>query len=210
MPGKKAAKDSRRAQILRAGYDVAGRIGLGQLTVRLVATKARLSTGLVLFYFKTKERLLSGVLSAMLKTPAPPPAASGIARSESSVGRLFSLVRSELKKTVSEPRRVRLFFEYFAKGFRDPSIRAKMRTEFGRYRDAFRPAAAAVLASEPKRFADVSADGLASVAVGVVEGGAVQSAIDPANFDVDEYLAATKGLLEQPGANKAADTSRRA
>jgi TetR/AcrR family transcriptional regulator, transcriptional repressor of bet genes len=209
MPGKNTEKDSRRAQILQAAYDVAARSGLSRLTVRLVAARAKLSTGLVLFYFKTKDRLLGAVLSDMLKAPAPAPAVTGIARNESSVGRLFSLIRSEMKRTVSEPRRVRLFFEYFVKGFRDPAIRAKMRAEFGRYRDAFRPAAAAVLASEPKRFSDVSAGGLAAVAVGVVEGGAVQSAIDPAHFDVDEYLDATKDLLEHPGAKKAPGGARR-
>jgi hypothetical protein len=37
------------------------------------------------------------------------------------------------------------------------------------------------------------------VAVGVVEGFAVQAAIDPRNFDVDEYLDAAKDLLERPG-----------
>jgi len=100
MPGKKAAKDSRRAQILRAGYAVAGRIGLSQLTVRLVAAKARLSTGLVLFYFKTKQRLLSALLSDMLKARTPTRSTPAIARSESSVARLIALIRSEMKRTV--------------------------------------------------------------------------------------------------------------
>jgi hypothetical protein len=104
-----------------------------------------------------------------------------------------------MKRMLSEPRRIRLFFEYTVRGFRDPLIRARMRAELRRYREAFRSAAAAVVAAEPKRFAHVSAAGLAAVAVGVVEGGAMQSVTDPVNFDVDEYLTAAKGLLERPG-----------
>jgi TetR/AcrR family transcriptional repressor of bet genes len=199
VPGRKAAKDSRRGQILRAGYRVATAVGLDRLTVRLVAAKARLSSGLVLFYFKTKERLVSALLGDVLKAGAAPAAAKGVAGRKSPVTRLFSLVRAELKRMLSEPRRVRLFFEYAVRGFRDPLIRARMRAELRRYREAFRPAAKAVVASEPQRFAHVSAAGLAAVAVGVVEGGAMQSVTDPVNFDVDEYLTAAKGLLERPG-----------
>ena len=55
MPGQKASEDERRKQILRAAFDVASRRGLASLTVRLVAAKAGLSTGLVLFHFESKE-----------------------------------------------------------------------------------------------------------------------------------------------------------
>ena len=54
MPGQKASEEARRAQILKAGYEVASRQGLDALTVRLVAHRAKLSTGLVLFHFKKR------------------------------------------------------------------------------------------------------------------------------------------------------------
>lgn len=199
MPGQRAAEDSRRAQILGAGYDVASRVGLDRLTVRLVAANARLSSGLVHFYFKTKERLLTALLSDVLKTTTVLHFTQDIAGVKTPLARLWSLLRREMINVTSEPRRTRLFFEYCVKGLRNPLIRTKMRAELRRYREAFQPAAEAVLASEPERFPHVSAEGLAAVAVGVIEGCAVQSVIDPVNFDVDEYLTAAKGLLEQPG-----------
>lgn len=201
MPGQKAAKDSRRAQILRAGYDVASRVGLDRLTVRLVATRARLSSGLVHFYFKTKERLLTALLRDVLKTTTNLRVTPDIVRIKSPLARLRLLMRREMIRQSSEPRRTRLFLEYCVKAFRHPLSRAEMRAAFRRYREAFRPTAEAVLASEPERFAHVSATGLAAVAVGVIEGCAVQAAIDPKNFDVDAYAATVKGLLEQPGKN---------
>jgi hypothetical protein len=72
-----------------------------------------------------------------------------------------------------------------------------MRRELVRYRDAFRPMAAEVLRAEPDRFVSVTADGLAAVAVSFIKGCAVQSMIDPERFDIDEYLAATQGLVGQ-------------
>lgn len=199
MPGQRAAKESRRAQILRAGYHVAARAGIDRLTMRLVAAKARLSSGLVHFYFKTKDRLLAALLSDVLKTTLVLRVTPDIARIKSPLARLRLLMRREVIRQSSEPRRTRLFLEYCVKGFRHPLIRTKMRAAFQRYREAFRPTAEAVLASEPERFPHVNAEGLAAVAVGVIEGCAVQSAIDPKNFDVDDYLATVNDLLEQPG-----------
>jgi AcrR family transcriptional regulator len=197
MPGQKATRDSRRAQILRAGYHVAARVGIGRLTVRLVASKARLSSGLVLFYFKTKGQLVTAVLGHMLKTSKVGHVTKDIARIKSPLTRLRSLIRRETIRLTNEPRHVQLLIEYWVKGFRDPLIRTRMRAEFRRYREVFRPTVQAVLASEPNRFRHVDPDGLAAVAVGVIKGGAVQSVIDPGHFDVDEYLTAANGLLEQ-------------
>jgi TetR/AcrR family transcriptional regulator, transcriptional repressor of bet genes len=197
--GQREPEDSRRAQILRAGYVVASRVGLDRLTVRLVAAKAQLSSGLVHFYFATKERLLAALLGDVLKTTAVVHEARDTARITSPLARLRALLGREITRLSSHPRRVKLFFEYWVKGFRDPLIRKKMRDEFRRYRTVFRPAAAAVLAAEPDRFPNVNADGLAAVAVGVIEGGAVQALTDPRHFDVKEYVAAAKGLLDEPG-----------
>jgi TetR/AcrR family transcriptional regulator, transcriptional repressor of bet genes len=204
MPGQKAAKDSRRAQIMRAAYHVASRVGLDGLTVRLVATKARMSSGLVHFYFKSKERLLAALLTDVLKASPVLYFKRDVAWIRSPLARLWSLIRREIIRLTSEPRRARLFFEYCVKGLRQPLFRTRMRAEFRRYREAFQPTAEAVLASEPERFPKVSAEGLAAVAVGVIEGCAVQSVIDPVNFDVDEYMTAAKGLLEQPVTTKTA------
>ena len=68
MPGQKASEEARRMQILKAGYEVASRKGLDALTVRLVAHRAKLSTGLVLFHFKTKDQLIIALLDYVLQT----------------------------------------------------------------------------------------------------------------------------------------------
>ena len=203
MPGQRAEKDSRRAQILRAGHGVALRVGLDRLTVRLVAAKAGLSTGLVLFYFKTRERLVAALLGPLLKGTLVRGFTQTLARARSPLARLRTLLRSEMIRLSKEPRAIRLIFEYWVRGFRHPEIRARMRAERRLYGEAFGPAVEAVLAAEPERLRKVSAEGLTAAAVGMVEGYTLQSVTGPEQPDVDEYLTAAKVLLEEPGKSAA-------
>lgn len=197
MPGRKASEATRRDQILKAAYEVAARRGLDGITVRLVAAHAQLSSGLVLFHFKTKDQLIVALLDWLLLTTTVlhiPPAIAGLA---SPLDRLVALLRQEMNRLSREPRRIRLFFEFWVAGGRNAAIGGKMRNELERYREAFRPMAVEVLVAEPERFPRVSADGLAAVAVSFIKGCAVQSMIDPARFDIQDYLLAAEGLLGQ-------------
>jgi AcrR family transcriptional regulator len=197
MPGRRVPQTVRRSQIINAAYQVAAEYGLAGLTVRRVASKAQVSTGLVLFHFQTKDQLIVALLDWLLATTTVLHVGEDIAGIPSPLDRLLALLRQEMDRLSSEPQRIRLFFDFWARSIRDAGIRRKMRRELVRYRDAFRPMAAEVLRAEPDRFARVTADGLAAVAVSFIKGCAVQSMIDPERFDIDEYLAATQGLVGQ-------------
>ena len=197
MPGQKASEETRRTQILKAGYEVASRKGLDALTVRLVAHRAKLSTGLVLFHFKTKDQLIIALLDYVLQTTSVFQVTEEITSIPVPLDRLLALLRREMNRLASEPRLIRLFFDFWAKGFTHALIRTKMQAELDRYREAFRLIAHDVLRAEPERFAGVTPEGLSAVAVSFIKGCAVQSMIDPENFDIEEYLAATNGLLGQ-------------
>jgi TetR/AcrR family transcriptional regulator, transcriptional repressor of bet genes len=197
MPGRKASEEARRLQILKAAFDVASRKGLDELTVRFVAHRAKLSTGLVLFHFKTKDQLIIALLDYVIDTATVLHVAEDITSIPVPMDRLLALLRRDMRRLAGEPRLVRLFFAFWARGFTHPLIRTKMQAELDRYREAFRPIAREVLRAEPERFAGVTPEGLSAVAVSFIKGCAVQSMIDPENFDIEEYLAATNGLLGQ-------------
>jgi TetR/AcrR family transcriptional repressor of bet genes len=197
MPRSRAAEQVRRAQIIKAAYAVAASKGLDGLTVRDVARKAGISTGLVLFHFEAKEQLVVALLDWLLETTTVLHITDDIARIPLPLDRLHALLRTEMNRLSSEPQRIRVFFEFWAKGIRHVKIRSKMRRELDRYREAFRPIAEEVLTSEPERFPYVSADGLAAVAVSFIKGCAVQAMIDSKHFDIQQYLAATQGLVGQ-------------
>lgn len=195
MPGRKASEATRRQQILHAAYTVAINEGLEALTIRTVAQRARLSTGLILFHSQTKDELVLAVLDHLLATTTVLHVTDDIRRIVSPRDRLLALLRREMWRLSSEPRRTRLFFEFWELGLKRRRVRARMRRELDRYREAFRPIAEEVLRAAPARFAGVTADGLAAVSVSFIKGCAVQSMIDPGNLDIDEFITATQGLF---------------
>ena len=207
MPGRKASEGTRRDQIIRAAYDVAARKGLDGLTVRLVATKARLSTGLVLFHYTSKDELVVALLDWLLSTTTVLHIGPEIRAITSPSERLLAVLRQEMDRLSREPGRIRLFFEFWVMGGRHTRIGTKMRAELDRYREAFRPIAQEVLQAEPERFPHVTAEGLAAVAVSFIKGCAVQAMIDPEHFDIQEYLLAAEGLLGQLGPAASAESA---
>jgi AcrR family transcriptional regulator len=195
MPGQRESEDVRRGQIIRAAYQLAERRGLDAVTVRDVAARAGVSHGLVLFHYKTKGQLVLALLDWLLETTAVLHVTEDLAAIVPALDRFLALLGKEMNRLSSEPCRIRLFFEFWAKGIRNADIRARMRRELDRYREAFRPIAEEVLRAEPERFAHVTASGLAAVAVSFIKGCAVQSVVDPDHFDIDEFLAAANALL---------------
>jgi AcrR family transcriptional regulator len=57
--GHSAATDARRVQILRAALEVIADRGFSETRVADVAERAEVSSGLVIYYFKTKDQLLT-------------------------------------------------------------------------------------------------------------------------------------------------------
>jgi AcrR family transcriptional regulator len=203
MPGRRAGEEERKAQILQAAYKVAAQRGLDRLTVRLVASEAGLSTGLVHFHFRSKEELLIALLDWVLETTAVLQVGEEIAAIAAPLDRLLALLRKEMDRLTRDRRRLHVFFDFWVMGLHNSPIRKRMRAELHRYREAFRPMAEEVLAAEPERFPGVTAEGLAAVSVGFIKGCAVQSVIDAEHFDVAAFIAAANGLLAQLEASAA-------
>lgn len=197
MPGKRAAEDVRREQILRAAFEVASRGGIGSLTIRAVAAEAEVSHALVHFHFERKERLVHELLEWLIETTSVLHVSDDIARFPRATDRLHALLQQEMARLSHQPRHTRLFFEFWALGARHESIRARISAELERYRTAFRDIMEELLLAEPATFAGVTADGLAAVAVSWIHGCAVQAMVDPEHFDTDEYLAAVRGMVGQ-------------
>ncbi len=195
VPGKKAPVALRREQILEAAFEVASCLGLGGLTVRAIATEAQVSHGLVHFHFRRKARLVIALLDWVLAGTLTLESYEGTDNDPRAMNRLRSLLSLEMERLSSEPRRLRLFFEYWAIGTRDPAIGDRINVEMERYRASWRVVAEDVLRSDEKGFARVTADGLAAVAVGLVNGCAVQAMIDPDHFDLEEYLEGVSSLI---------------
>ena len=203
MPGTKADEAARREQVLTAAYQLASKRGLAALTIRDVADRAGLSSGLVLFHFGSKERLMLELLEWVLATTTILRVGPEIGAIEPPLDRMLAVLRQEMARLSSEPARIRLFFDFWSAGIWNRPIRVRMQRELDRYREAFLPIATAVLHAEPERFPDVTAEGLSAVAVSFIKGCAVQAMIEP-DLDITDFLAAVVGLIEQKPARGAA------
>ena len=195
MRRKRKPEEARREQILQAAFDVAGRAGIGGLTVRAVAAEAGVSHALVLFHFGRKERLVHGLLDWVIGGTAVLHISEDIARFPHARDRLHALLQQEMSRLSHQPQQTRLFLEFWAMGAREAEIGTQISAELERYRSAFRAIMDELLRSEPAAFAGVTADGLAAVAVSWIHGCAVQAMIDPHHFDTDEYLTAVRGMI---------------
>ncbi|HEX2248981.1 MAG TPA: TetR/AcrR family transcriptional regulator [Gemmatimonadales bacterium] len=197
MPGQKAAEAERREQILKAAYDVAVRRGIDGLTVRAVAARARLSHGLVLFHFKRKDQLGLALLDRVLETTMSLRVPDHISAIPDPRERLLAVFQQELRRLGEEPRRIRLFLEYWARGARNTVIRAKISAGLEGYRAALQRVTEEVLTTDGGRLHRSSPAGVAAIAVSLIIGYPVQALIDRNNFDAREYFAAVQNILGQ-------------
>src|SRR5688572_19558066 len=205
MVGRKASEESRREDILRAAYDVAARQGLEALTLRAVAARADVSHGTVLFHFKRKHELVTGLLERVLYATAVLRIPDAVHRVVRPSDRMHALLRSEMDRLSTDPRHFRLFLEYWTIGVRNATIRQRIRVALEAYRGAFKDLAGEVVNAELSMAPDrayqandpVTVDGVSAVAVSLVHGCALQGVIDPKGFDVQQHFAAAAQMLER-------------
>ena len=195
MPGQKAPEETRRDQILAAAYIVAARRGINGLTVRAVAGQAKLSHGLVLFHFRRRDELVTALLERVLATTFLLATSNDVREIPDANGRFIAAIRQEMDRLAEAPRRVRLFFEYWALGSRHGRVRSKVGAALSEYRAAFRTLAEEALETDRARFTGATPEGLAAVAVSLITGCAVQAMIDPEGFDIAEYRAAAQSVM---------------
>jgi AcrR family transcriptional regulator len=194
MPGTKVAEQQRREQIVRAAWEIATRDGLHAITIRDVAAQAGISPGLVLFHFEAKEKLVQALAEWVVASTTVLHVGPEIQAVADPLERLLILLRQEMRRLTSEPRRIRVFFELWNAGLRERRLGILIQKELARYRQAFKPMVEEALAAEPERFRGVSVDALTAVAVSFIKGVSVQAMIEP-KLDISSYVRAAEALF---------------
>lgn len=206
MPGRKASEENRREDLLRAAYDVAAREGVEALTVRAVAARAGVSHGTVLFHFKRRSDLVATLLDSVLDATAVLRVPESVECLTRPSDRIHALLRAEMDRLSEDPRRFRLFLEYWTLGVRSAPIRRKVSAALDRYRAAFRTVTEAIAEEEweqpPARGGTgpvprATPEGLAAVAVSFIHGCALQAVIDPKGFNIQPHFDAAAHMLDR-------------
>lgn len=191
----------RRGQILSAALAIALREGLEAVTARSVAKEAGLSQGLVFFHFANTEGLMDALIAevteATLAAAEPGTSSDGGATGrpfgEFLADRLMSLDQEDSRRILE------LLVEAWVAGLRMPGARQSVRRAAARYRASLTPMAELAIAAQPRRFAGVTPSALASLALSVVLGTAIQATVDATSFDRAAVRAAVLAVF-QPGA----------
>lgn len=191
-------QEARREQILEAAFRVAARERLDGLTVRQVAREAGLSSGLVFFYFKTKDKLLLELLDWLLDRTIVQRTAERVLSLPTARERFVTRLRLAVEGVARERLQVELFFDYWVRGMRHPEVREKIRAALHQYREVFRPLLEDLLEEEPGLFPGGTPEGLAAVAVSFIEGCSVQAIMEPDGFDVEHFMKSIDSLLLPP------------
>jgi AcrR family transcriptional regulator len=180
--------DNRRSEIIEAASRVAMEQGLGRVTLRNVATEAKISSGLVAFYFTSMEQLqlalLDWLLDMLFVVPVPEAAAVLADGNE----RLLAVVEREVREAGRVRERVGLFLEFWVRGIHQVDIQERIVAALARYQAALHQLVveaqpAFVRAEQPEVLADYT-----SLLVSLIHGCAIQSVVAPGSFQVDGVL----------------------
>jgi len=171
--------DQRREQMLRAALDVIAERGYAESRIADVAERAGTSPALVIYYFKTKDQLLTEAIR-FSEDNWYEAGTSRMARIPTAAGKLEELVAmSCLPEADSEPSSWALWLDLWAQAVRHPEV-AGVRQKFDeRWRDLI--CSLVVAGQEAGEFGPVDPVDFAVLFSALLDGLAVQIALaDPA------------------------------
>ena len=181
----------RRAQLTKAAYQVVGRKGYYNFTIKDIAKEAGLSTGLVHYYFKDKQDLLFNLLKEMnhnLKEYL----ATSIGKSEDPAEMLAIFIRQAFDLVVNQKDYTFVLFDFWTQINRNDKMRKANIKLFQSYRDE----CAAILNEGVKNgaFIEMDIQYTATVIISLIQGTIIQYVIDNGAFNYGEY---TKKIKDQ-------------
>lgn len=187
MVGIKKPEGERRSDIIRAAKAVALQGGVESVTVRTVAAEARLSIGLVYFYYESKEGLLHALLARLLETTLDGPPL-GFGDDLSPTGALNAMMAEELEGLQAQRGEVDLIFQFYFARHAD-EFRGPINRSLDAYAARMEPIAARV-----SRDAGVEPAALRSVLASLIYGAAMDVVRRPEEFSAARLLGVVAGL----------------
>lgn len=108
-----AIKEVRREQLIVATIDCIARKGFSELTLAEVAETAKLSTGIVNFYFKSKDALLNATLTHMVGEYRRTWRANVEAAPPSPAAKITAMLESDFQRLVANRKTVTVWYAFW-------------------------------------------------------------------------------------------------
>jgi AcrR family transcriptional regulator len=174
----------RRAEIVRATIRCLARDGYSALTMKRVAREARVSQGILHYYFADKRAILVAALESVMTDLDRRVAAAQSRGGKNPRGRLQALVEACLRLALEERAFWIVFVEFWGEMMHDRRLRDINAALYERTRRQI----GAIVAQGVRagRFRRVDARRAAAVILGLVDGVSLQLTFDPDAFTVAE------------------------
>jgi TetR/AcrR family transcriptional repressor of bet genes len=112
MP-RDAIKEVRRVQLIEATIDCIARSGFAEFTLAQVAETAKLSSGIVNFYFKSKDALLAATLGHMVDEYQSYWRANVAAAGPSPAAKLTAMLEGDFQRLVATRKTVTVWYAFW-------------------------------------------------------------------------------------------------
>jgi AcrR family transcriptional regulator len=179
LPASQGLRDlpATARRILEAAKTIVAERGFAELTMTTLEQESSANRALVAYYFKDKAGLIAAIVDSLFSDPDAE-IVEEIRDLEGGPARTERFL--EWQRRVSMNDRVnRTLYELVPHALKDPDIRRRFAEEYRLYRSVD----AECLRPEPAELDDEEAEALAAVTIAVVEGLAIQRALDPDGFD---------------------------
>ncbi|MCC5948666.1 MAG: TetR family transcriptional regulator C-terminal domain-containing protein [Nitriliruptoraceae bacterium] len=177
----------RRAQILCAAIQVVGRKGALGARLKDIAREADVSLGLVQHYFGTRDELMEHTFRMMLSISLDRVRAVE-ARDPDPLHTLVSMLRLHAYGSVDFAERWGFWVEMWSSARRDPALAEIARTIYELWTVPFESTIRR-LQQEGRCRTDISAAAAAVLIMGLIDGLAVRSLVDPTTLTVDQVYS---------------------
>lgn len=193
MSPKVGVAPLRREQIVRATIRCLARDGYSGLTMKKVARAARVSQGILHYYFADKRAILVAALEAVMADLERRVAAAQARGGRSPRARLHALVEACLRLAVEEREFWVVFVEFWGEMMHDRRLRAINAELYDRTRRQIGSLIAQGVRAGAFRRVDVSQ--AAAVILALLDGVSLQLTFDPEAFRVAAAVRFCEGAL---------------
>jgi TetR/AcrR family transcriptional repressor of bet genes len=185
----------RREQIVRATIRCLAREGYSGLTMKKVSREARVSQGILHYYFADKRAILVAALQTVMADLDRRVAAAQARSGADPRGRLRALIRASLEAAVEAREVWIVFVEFWGEMMHDRRLRAINAELYIRLRRLL--AALVAQGIRTRRYRRVGAAQAAAVVLGLLDGVALQLTFDPKAFSVGAAARFCEEALER-------------
>ncbi len=192
---RKSIKDARRAQLIEATVDSIARYGFARTTLADVARQAKVSQGIVSFYFAGKQELLVATLRHMVRDYEAFSDAAVRRAGPSPAARLDAMVAADFDPAIASRKQVTVWYAFWGetrwrKDFLE--LCARWATDYQE-----RTRAMVQQAIDAGGYQDLDAAAIARGLNAMIDGLWLNILLDPKSCDRKEALRACRAYLSQ-------------